>query len=162
VGSNEETRYIADCMLGRLAKWLRALGFDVAYDRRIADDALIARAWREGRTILTRDRALAGRRALKENGARCILVESADPDGQLAEMVRAHGLTPDPARLLTRCLRCNEMTVGVPADSVAGEVPSYVRATQTRFSRCPACGRVYWKATHVERLLERLERAASG
>ncbi len=148
-------------MLGRLAKWLRALGFDVAYDRRIADDALIARAWREGRTILTRDRALAGRRALRETGAACILIESPDPDEQLAELVRSHGLQPDPARLLTRCLRCNEPTSGVTPESVATEVPPYVLATQTGFSRCPACGRVYWKATHVEGLLDRLERAAS-
>lgn len=162
MGGNGETRYIADCMLGRLAKWLRALGLDVAYDRRIDDDALIARAWREGRVILTRDRALAGRRAVKDNGVTCLLIASPDPDQQLAEMVRLHGLRPDTGRLLTRCLRCNEPTRDVTRESVASEVPPYVLATQTRFSRCPACERVYWKATHVEGLLDRLARAGGG
>lgn len=153
-------RFIADCMLGRLAKWLRALGYDTAYDRAIGDTALVARALREGRVLLTRDTRLVQRRALKEDGAAWLLVASDRPEEQLAQVVRERVLSPDPDRFLSRCLRCNEPTGPASPEEVRGEVPSYVLRTQERFSRCPACARIYWRATHVDGLLETLRRAA--
>ena len=153
-------------MLGRLAKWLRVLGYDCAYERKIDDDALIARAWREGRVLLTRDNALVGRRALRRNGGEFVLVESDRPEDQLAQVMRERKLAFVRGRLLTRCLRCNEPIVSVDRDAVKDLVPAYVFKTQERFSRCPACRRVYWRATHVagivERLLKRLASADLG
>src|SRR2546425_1044920 len=105
-----EPRFLADCMLGRLAKWLRVLGYDVAYERRIADDALIARAAKEARIILTRDIPLTRRRALRQAGCGAILIESEQPEDQLVQMVKHHGVRARPGRLLTRCLICNEPT----------------------------------------------------
>ena len=97
-----EPRLIADCMLGRLARWLRILGLDTAYDRAIPDDALIRRCRQEGRALLTRDRALAGRRVLRNSGVVVLLVESDQPDRQLAQTLRDLGMAPDPGRLLSR------------------------------------------------------------
>lgn len=151
-------RFVADCMLGRLAKWLRVLGYDVAYERRIDDDALIELARRDRRILLSRDTRLARRRALKDGKVLCILVESDRPDEQLAEMIARHGVEIRPRLLLSRCLRCNEPTVAATRDDVRDEVPPYVHGTQRRFSRCPACRRVYWRATHVDGILARLRR----
>jgi hypothetical protein len=156
---SREPRFIADCMLGRLAKWLRVLGCDVAYDSRISDDALIARSRREGRAILTRDTRLVMRRTLRGGGAPApILIESDQPEEQLIEMVKRHGLDLRPEQLLSRCLRCNEPTHDVAPDAVRDLVPVYVFQTQKKFSRCPACGRIYWRATHVESMVRRLGR----
>src|SRR5262249_7478038 len=145
-----EIRFLADCMLGRLAKWLRVLGYDVAYDRRVDDEALIARAAREGRTLLTRDVPLSRRRILRRAGCEVILIASDKVEDQIAQMVEERGLVIDPGRLLSRCLVCNEPTSRVPKESVAGMVPAYVYQTQERFSRCGVCGRVYWRATHAD------------
>lgn len=154
--ATSQPRFIADCMLGRLARWMRALGCDVAYERRISDDELIARALREERIVLTRDRRLIQRRALRRASAAPVLIASDQPDEQLAQMVRDFGVTLRSERLLTRCLVCNEPTVSAPRASVEDLVPPYVFQTQQIFSRCPACGRVYWRATHVGSILARL------
>ncbi len=154
--TNEQPRYIADCMLGRLSKWLRVLGYDVSYHRRIADDHLIARARREGRVLLTRDTRLVRRRAVSRGGIEHILIESDDPGSQLIQIVKEHGLRLRPSHFLSRCLRCNEPTAPVEREAVRDLVPSYVFSTQETFSRCPACTRVYWKATHVDSILSRL------
>jgi len=153
---------MADCMLGRLARWLRILGYDVAYDRSIDDDALIARCRREGRALITRDTALAARRALRGNGARVVLITADGTEAQLAQVIGETGVPPAPGRLLTRCLECNEtLQAAEPAD-VEGRVPPYVQATQRRFSSCPGCRRVYWRATHVQGILARLARHGWG
>ena len=148
--------YIADCMLGRLAKWLRVLGHDVAYHRRISDERLIAEARREGRILLTRDTRLVRRRAVSDGGVRHILIASDRPEEQLAQMVEDHALPLEPVRFLSRCLRCNEPNAPVERALVEDRVPPYVFRTQETFSCCPACGRIYWKATHVDSILERL------
>ena len=145
-------------MLGRLAKWLRVLDYDVAYERDISDEALIARAWREGRVLLTRDHALVGRRLLRRTGTRFLLVESTHPEEQLEQVLRDLRLTAGRRRLLGRCLRCNERTLRVERRDVEALVPPYVLQTQRRFSRCPSCRRIYWRATHVDRIVARLTR----
>jgi uncharacterized protein len=149
-------RFAADCMLGRLARWLRVIGCDVAYERAVSDEDLIARCARERRLLLTRDTRLAARRLVRSLGTRVLLVASDRPGEQLLQVLRDLGLKPEPGRLLTRCLECNEPIVQVDRAAVEGRVPPFVFATQDRFARCPACGRVYWRATHVEGMLTRL------
>jgi hypothetical protein len=150
-----EPRFLADSMLGKLARWLRALGGDAAYERALDDAALVERARAEGRVLLTRDRRLLQRRRL----ARGFLVESDDPSRQLAQIARAFDLRPDPRRRFRRCLECNVEMSDAARDDVRDRVPPYVLATQSRFARCPACGRIFWAATHVEEMRRRLDRA---
>jgi uncharacterized protein with PIN domain len=151
-----EPALLADCMLGRLAKWLRAMGLDTAYERSIADDALIARALREGRTLLTRDTGLASRRALRRAGIPVVLVASDRLDDQVAQVLAELCLAPQADQVLTRCLICNEPMRPLDPEAARGRVPDYVHRTQHRFSECPACGRIYWRATHVRGILSRL------
>jgi uncharacterized protein with PIN domain len=149
--------FFADSMLGRLARWMRALGYDVEYERAIEDDELVRRARSEGRVILTRDTLLA-RRVLARG--RCILIEGDRVGEQLRQVAIMHA--PPEGLMLTRCLRCNLRLVGVEKLSVAGRVPPYVYSTQERFSVCNGCGRIYWAATHAEGMVKELERLLKG
>jgi uncharacterized protein with PIN domain len=137
-------------MLGTLAKWLRLLGYDTAYDNVAADPELARRARAEGRVLLTRDRELSARR-----GLRTVLIQSEVLEEQVREVQAALGPPPDPA--LSRCAVCNtELELIAPAD-VASRVPPYVLRTQSDFRRCPGCGRVYWPGTHVEEMRDQLD-----
>jgi uncharacterized protein len=152
-------KFAADCMLGTLAKWLLILGHDVAYFRRIEDDDLIALAAQEKRTILTRDRRLVQRRAARHNA---LLIKSQDLVEQIAQVLKERRLGVDADRLLGRCLRCNAANESVCREAVRYRVPVYVFRTQSRFTRCARCNRVYWRATHVTRMLERLAASNLG
>ena len=143
-------------MLGGLARWLRVLGLDAAYDPSLDDAALVEQAVAERRLILTRDRKLVERRRARHH----LLVASDDVGAQLRQVLAALGVTPRSDRVLTRCLRCNTPLAALDADAARERVPPYVARTQERFRECPACGRVYWAATHVARMRERL--AAMG
>jgi hypothetical protein len=152
-------KFAADCMLGTLAKWLLILGHDVAYFRRIEDDDLVALAAREKRTILTCDRRLVERRAARDH---VLLIRSQDLREQIGQVLRERRLRVDATRLLGRCLRCNTINESVPRSAVRGRVPTYVYRTQSRFTRCARCDRVYWRATHVSRMIEHLAAHAPG
>jgi uncharacterized protein with PIN domain len=142
-------KFLADGMLGKLAKWLRLLGYDTAYDN-VADDHELARRTRaEGRVLLTRDRELAGRR-----GLHTLLVESEVLEEQVRQVRDALG--PPPAPALSRCAVCNTTLEQVSPEDVANRVPPYVVRTQADFRRCPGCGRVYWPGTHVDGMRERM------
>jgi hypothetical protein len=151
-------RFIADCMLGKLARWLRTLGYDAAYDSRITDESLIERARGEGRVLLTRDTRLLKRRALPPH----LRIESEEPAAQLRQVMEAFALEIDPASLLSRCLPCNAVTEEIDRETARGAVPAYVFETQVRFKRCPSCGRVFWRATHVAGILDWIDKARSG
>jgi uncharacterized protein len=146
-------RLLVDAMLGRLARWLRLMGYDTAYWRDGSDLALIQQAAAEHRLILTRDRQLAGRR-----GIRAVLVASESLDEQIAEVraVLASRVptTPEP---YSRCPECNEELYNLPREGARDLVPPYVWHTQSLFRRCPGCGRVYWRGTHWPGMQSKLE-----
>jgi hypothetical protein len=136
-------------MLGRLAKWLRLLGYDAEYWRAGSDEALIDRARAEERLIITRDRMLAGRR-----GVVALFIRSETLDGQIAEVRAAVGEASEP---FSRCAECNVALVELPHAAARELVPPYVWHTQPSFRRCPGCGRVYWKGTHWPMLQQRVD-----
>jgi uncharacterized protein with PIN domain len=139
-------------MLGALARWLRALDVDVTYDPALDDPELVERAVAEGRTILTRDRRLTERRLARNH----LLIRSDDVAEQLRQVLDELGLHPAPDRLLGRCLRCNTPLAPIDPELARARVPPWVARTQDRFRACPGCGRVYWRGTHVRRMLARL------
>ena len=145
--------FAADAMLGRLAKLLRMIGYDVWYRPHVDDLELKHVAMREKRVLLTRDTEI-GETALP---VRVLLVESDHPDEQLRQVVEDLSLATDGA-LFTRCLLCNTPVEQVSKADVEGSVPPYVFSTQERFARCPRCGRIYWAATHVEKARRWLDR----
>jgi uncharacterized protein with PIN domain len=147
-------RFMADAMLGRLARWLRILGFDTAYEAHIDDGDLVRRAVRQRRVILTRDRRLPDE--WRVSGI--LLLEAETPLAQLRELEAAHAISRD-ARLFTRCSRCNTGLHAAARDDVRGDIPSRVLAGHERFLRCPQCRRVYWNGSHVDRFRRAVSRA---
>ena len=147
--NDEPLQLLADGMLGKLAKWLRLLGYDTAYDNAATDLELARRARAEGRILLTRDRELAGRR-----GLRTLLIQSEILEEQVREVQDALGPPPDPA--LSRCAVCNAALETVSSEEVADCVPPYVLRTQAEFRLCPGCRRVYWAGSHMEMMREQL------
>ena len=148
----DEPRFFADAMLGGLGRWLRTLGLDVAYDPALDDAALVELAAREGRVILTRDRKLVERRLARRH----LLVASDHVGEQLRQVLAAFSIAVDPARVLSRCLRCNVPLVELDTAQALPRVPPFVARTQTQFRECPSCRRVFWPATHAARMRQRL------
>jgi len=144
-------KFVADKMLGRLAKWLRIIGQDVAYGPHLSGHGLIRAARKEGRWILTRDRGVAGR-----NPPDYLLIESDRFREQFKQVVRAFGLDPF-EKAFTRCVQCNTVLEPIAKNEVQGKVPPYVFSTQEKFSFCSGCRRVYWPATHQQRMLQELK-----
>jgi uncharacterized protein with PIN domain len=145
-------RFLADCNVGRLARWLRALGYDASYHPRIGDAELVREAAAESRVLLTRDRDLTKRRVIQTGVVHAILIRDDEVTAQLRQVFAELGLELKEA--LTRCIECNsELQLRVAA-AVAERVPPYVRRTQSRYSECPSCGRIYWAGTHWQRMRE--------
>jgi uncharacterized protein with PIN domain len=143
-------KFVADKMLGRLARWLRLLGYDVAYGPHLSGQGLIRAARREGRIVLTRDRKIAR----LSHPPPLLLLESERFRDQLRQVVETFALGLD--ALFTRCSLCNLPLEPLPKESVRDRVPPYVFETQEKFSLCRSCGRIYWPATHHERIREEL------
>lgn len=164
VSSSTPRRFIADAMLGRLARWLRALGHDVIYDEALDDPDLARLARDERRLLLTRDRRLCQDRGSPDW---CVLLTGNSPGAQLREVDRRVGLftTGWRSRLFSRCILCNSPLAQVPFGDVAGELPPEVRADprvrSAGFRRCPGCGGVYWEGSHTRRMRRWLEARAS-
>lgn len=147
-------KFLADSMLGKLAKWLRLLGYDTLYQRDAEDRELVRIALQEDRVLLTRDNELAGRRMVRD---RTLFIDSQSTWSQLRQVIRHFGLESENS-LFTRCLVCNAVLEDIPKSSVEGLVPPYVYQTQDRFQRCPSCSRIYWRGTHVEHVMDVLAR----
>ncbi|PTR32313.1 hypothetical protein C8K36_1011365 [Rhodococcus sp. OK519] len=144
-------RFVLDVHLGRLARYLRLLGFDSVYSDDRTDDELLAISGAENRVLLTRDIGLLERAALVHGG----FLHETDSRLQLREVLDRYGLQ-DRIAPLTRCARCNGL-IGPATPALArGRVPAGVLREQRRFSRCHDCGQVYWLGGHLARLRARL------
>jgi len=145
-------RFAVDKMLGRLATWLRILGYDTTYGAHLGGRTLVRHARVQERIVLTRDRRL-----LRERPCPPLLFITSDHfRDQLRQVINAYRLDPF-ALLFTRCARCNLKVSPIPRERVVERVPPYVADTQTQFVICPGCGRLYWPATHVESARQELE-----
>lgn len=153
VAPSEELTFLVDGMLGRLARWLRLLGYDALYEDAPArgDEAMAEQAREEGRVLVTRDQGIPPRRGLT-----MVVLREGSVEGQLVELLKALGAHPDPTRRLTRCTQCNAPLVAVPREEALREAPPRVRELDTPFFRCGRCRKLYWLGTHVEAVFERL------
>jgi uncharacterized protein with PIN domain len=150
-------KFICDDNLGKLAKWLRTLGYDTLFFDPIEDGELVARALKDGRVVLSRDTHLS--RFKLKLGERLILIRSDRPLVQLKQVLEHFKLKPRKELLFSRCLLCNEPLEDVDREKIKDQLYPYVYRTHEEFSRCPKCGRIYWPATHVEKMREKLSKA---
>ena len=146
-------RLAAERPLGKLAKWLRILGFDTAYQTGSSLEKFV-RNLERGRILLCRSRRLPEPWMSTET----IRIESDHLEEQLKQVITVLGLTEQDFNLFSRCIRCNLPIVELDKDVVRGKVPDFVWETQESFSRCPACGRIYWSGSHLERSRHRVQR----
>ena|GEM_PF-258828 len=153
VGSGR-MKFVADRMVGKLAVWLRLMGYDTFYRSSITDQELLSMlASSPDRVLISRHSNLVER--LEPH--RYVFVPMDDPKAQLQYVIRHLGLTPDPSAFFTRCSLCNGLLERVDRSAVAGQVPEYVWTTQEIFSRCRNCGKIYWSGTHVSRFRNKVE-----
>jgi uncharacterized protein with PIN domain len=131
----------------RLARWLRLMGHDTALMPARPLSALYSTAYEQSRTIITRTQRVRHSRLF-----RVVPLEKGTLEAQLRQLIREVPLTVEPARMLSRCDRCNVSVEPIEKSLARAEVPPYVFETQSTFHRCPTCHRIYWSATHEQRI----------
>jgi uncharacterized protein with PIN domain len=156
-GATAEKRFIADAMLGQLARWLRILGFDCAYDSSIDDQELVRRAVAEDRIILSRDRSLPEDWWV----AGIHLIGSEELREQLREIVRSFDLAGS-VRLFSRCSECNHPLREARKADLSERVPPHALSAHDSFLECPSCQRVYWEGSHTERIRRVVDEVLMG
>lgn len=158
-GNTTTPRFFCDAMLGRLARWLRLLGYDAAYEGEIDDWQMLRICAQQQRLLLTRDAGVMQRWQIGRGLVQAVQVEHDKVQQQLAEVTSRLGLTTGAE---PRCAECNLVLEILPRDEARALVPPYVFETQNDFRRCPGCRRVYWKATHWEKIESARQAADAG
>lgn len=156
-----EISFVVDCNAGKLARWLRMMGYDTLFFRDIDDGHLVELALREGRVLVTRDTQIARRRVAVSGRLRVVLTRDDDPKRQLRHVMEELNLDWRGTEF-TRCLECNRPLLPRGREEVKGLVPPYVFRTQAQYVQCPSCGRVYWHGTHWQRMKQALEEMRAG
>jgi uncharacterized protein len=150
-------RFLCDAMLGGLAKWLRAAGYDAYYADEgtdISDSTLTRKALEEDRVLLTSDGGFLERKPVRDGSVGFLRVPHLPLEDQLRLVVEHFGL----ARRESRCMQCNGELDVVSDEAVAGRVPPGVLRDHAEFFLCRGCGRVFWHGSHWRRIDDRLER----
>jgi uncharacterized protein with PIN domain len=152
-----EPKFVLDVHLGRLAAYLRMLGFDAVYSNSSGDAELSRISSVERRVLLTRDRGLLKRSAathgylVRQDGSRQLLAEIIER----FDLARA-------VRPFTRCMKCNSPLADVPKEEVQALLPPRVACSCEEFRRCPHCQKVYWKGSHYRRMAEWVRELTEG
>ena len=137
--------FIVDCMLGKLAKWLKILGFDALFFSRVEDDELLAIALKEGRILLTRDSRLIGRAKKVET----LFLESEEWQEQVKQVLEHFNLR-EKVEPHTRCIQCNVGLKNLAPKNAKNLVTPFVYKQADSFALCPDCGRVFWRGSHFK------------
>jgi uncharacterized protein with PIN domain len=151
-----EITFIVDSNAGKLARWLRMMGYDTLFFNSIEDGRLVDIALKEARVVVTRDTQIAKRRVAASGNVKVILSREDDPRRQLLQVMKELNLDCRETQF-TRCLECNQILLPRSKDEVEDLVPPYVFRTQTQYMQCPSCRRVYWQGTHWQRMKQALE-----
>ncbi len=150
-------RFLCDAMLGGLAKWLRAAGYDTYYAREgtdVSDGSLTAKALEEGRVLLTSDGGFLERKPVRDGSVGFLRIPHLPLEEQLRLVVEHFALT----RRQSRCMECNGELGVVTHGAVKGRVPRGVIRDHESFFLCRGCERVFWHGSHWDRIVGRLER----
>ncbi len=147
-------KFICDDNLGKLAKWLRTLGYDTLFFDPIEDGELVRKALEDERVVLSRDTGLS--RFKLKPGEKLLFIESEKPLEQLKQVVSHFKLTIAKEQIFSRCLICNQILESVDKEKIKDRLYPYVYQTQEHFMSCPHCDRIFWPSTHVDRMIEML------
>jgi uncharacterized protein with PIN domain len=149
-------KFVVDHNVGKLARWLRLMGYDARFFRGGSDAELVTIALKEGRIIVTRDTRIMQRRLVTKGKLKALLIESDQPLKQIRQLIDSLHLDYrfNPFSL---CLECNQPLVERKKAEVKELVPPYVFKTQDQFRQCPSCQRIYWRGTHWRAMMQRLE-----
>ena len=151
-----EIKFVADNNVGKLARWLRLIGYDTLFFEQKDDAQMIKIALGGDRVILTKDAQFTKRRLVANGTLKTIHIEQDDPRLQVQEVVRTlkldHHFKP-----FSLCLECNRLLVARDKEEVKNLVPDRVFETQTQYTQCPACHRIYWPGTHWEAMGKELQ-----
>lgn len=151
--ASAELRFFADVMLHRLVRFLRALGFDTAWEDRIADAELVRRALCEHRWILTLDKRISEEWRV----GNVLLLESEKLEEQLRQVAEFFQLEAS-GELFRRCLMCNAELRRAAQTEIKTHAPENIRAAQTDFRFCPQCEKIYWNGSHTDRMRNQIEK----
>jgi uncharacterized protein with PIN domain len=147
-GKNDTLKFIADCHLGKLAKYLRLMGVDTLFFPHIEDNKLITIANEGNRIILTRDRLLSQRK-----NAPVFFLEPTDTKVQLKTLIDYYNLKEHTA-LFSRCIVCNTPLQIIDKENVIDRLPEKVKKHFDLFEYCPTCDRIYWQGDHYRHMME--------
>ena len=150
-------RFLADRMVGKLAKWLRLLGYDTVYMPEVSPTRVKREACRQGRILLTRRTCFLHQKDVP----RFVFIRADRFREQLKQVCTDLQLRVS-SSLLRRCSVCNRELETIERERVQDRVPAYVWQTQATFFSCRKCRRVYWNATHRERIIEELQHLGIG
>jgi uncharacterized protein with PIN domain len=147
-------KFLADHMLGKLAKELRTLGYDTLYYRGETGYPLIKLAREEGRVILTRNSKLLPRKPQDL----IIRITEDKPRLQLRELIQKGYVSLKEEKLYSRCLLCNAPLAQISRKAAEGKVPDFIFYQNKEFSRCPQCLKIYWPGSHLEHMEEKIKK----
>ncbi|UCB43994.1 MAG: Mut7-C RNAse domain-containing protein [Dehalococcoidales bacterium] len=139
-----------------MARWLRMMGYDTALFDHGDDGRMIRIALDQGRVIVTRDTQVMKRRVITSGRLRAVLVSGDRPEEQIKQVMASLQLESN-FRPFSLCMECNHPLEERSKAEVAGLVPPYVFKTQDAYVQCPNCFRVYWKGTHWQAMVRKLE-----
>ena len=146
VENSRDICFVAEHTLGKLAKWLRMLGFDTVYE----SDLSLKISYEKGRIRLTRSRRM-GEKNRREG---LLFIASDHYMEQLRQVIKAVEIIPDDLRPFSRCIRCNRSILPVDKDSVQGRIPDYIFETHDSFQICDQCNRIYWSGSHTQQSMD--------
>lgn len=146
-------KFIVDAMLGRLARWLRILGYDTVYDSGFSDDDLFFKAHQEKRILLTRDSDLAQRM----NPKYCLFIAEPLVREQVKQVI-AHFHLNTEKYLFNRCTLCNDPVKPLPKKLIEDRVPEFIYNSINEFFCCERCDKIYWAGSHIKQVRELLSK----
>lgn len=155
-----EVKFIADVNVGKLAKWLRIIGYDSLFFKGIDDGELVKMALTENRVLLTRDTNIMKRRIVANGGIHAILISDDRVKKQLNQVIDTLNLETD--LRFSRCIECNQVLEDRDKKDVKDFVPQYVFKTQHLYMQCPLCLKIYWRGTHWDRMDKELKDLGNG
>jgi len=150
-------KFIVDINVGKLAKWLRIMGYDTLLFTGDDDWRMIVTALKEDRIIITRDTQIMKRGVITSGRLKAILITTDEPEQQIRQVLESLNLDCQ-LRPFTICLECNQLLLERSKQEVADRVPPYVLQTQSEYVECPACHRIYWRGTHWQAMTKKLQR----